>query len=71
MAALINVATNPANNARELRRARSDRRSGAMPPIPPRMTPTDPKLANPVSANVARVCDRSLITTSYSVLSLT
>ena len=69
--ALISVAQNPASSARELRRARSARRLGAMPPMPPSKIPTDPKLANPVSANVASVSERSLITPSYSSASFT
>ena len=44
------VARVPATRERRPRRARSDRLSGAIPPIPPIMIATEPKLANPQRA---------------------
>ena len=50
MQAVMKAARVPPSIARTPRRARSLRRSGAIPPIPPNWIPMELKLANPQSA---------------------
>src|SRR4051812_46594844 len=53
MVAVMNVAIEPPSTARNPKRARSLRRSGASPPMPPIWIAIELKLANPHSAYVA------------------
>src|SRR5690606_8757860 len=50
MVAVMNVASEPPSTARRPNRARSARRSGAMPPMPPIWIAIEEKLAKPHSA---------------------